>query len=70
METVNQNTPMKSGDKFIYTNSSGTKIDYTLQKFPDFNLWMLIDNYNGMWMHPMDTSFGAFGGWHDSFSKA
>lgn len=67
METVNRDMILKSGDKFIYQDEH--KVIYTLQKFPDFPLWMLISELNAMWMEPMDSPFKAFGGWHQSFAK-
>ena len=67
METVNRDLLLKSGDRFIYQNEH--KVIYTLQKFPDFPLWMLISEFNEMWMYPMDTPFKAFGGCHGMFKK-
>lgn len=58
---------MKSGDKFIYQDEHATI--YTLQKLPDFPLWILISEFNEMWMKPMDTSFGAFGNCESKFVK-
>jgi hypothetical protein len=67
METVNRDLLLKSGDRFIFQNEH--KVIYTLQKFPDFPLWMLISEFNEMWMKPMNDPFKAFGGWHTSFKK-
>lgn len=67
MKTVDRNLILKSGDKFIYQNEH--KVIYTLQKFPDFPLWMLISEFNEMWMKPMSDPFKAFGGWHGLFMK-
>lgn len=67
MEIVKEYTQMKSGDKFI--SITGPKVLYTLQKFPDFDLWMLISEHNAHWMKPKNTSFKAFGGSHYNFAK-
>ena len=69
MQTVDRYTEMKSGDKFLKDIDTPQCCLYTLQKFPDFPLWMLISEHNDMWMAPMDTSFGAFGGWEKHFTK-
>lgn len=64
---------MKSGDKFI----TGKTI-YTLQKLPDFDLWILVgeakDNQENIiycqWKSIDDTlnnPQAAFGGWGDDF---
>jgi hypothetical protein len=44
MKTVMQFIKMNSGDKFICNYGQPTV--YTLQKFPDFNLWILISEHN------------------------
>lgn len=67
METVNRDLLFKSGDRFIYQDEH--KVIYTLQKFPDFPLWMLISEFNNMWMAPMDDPFKSFGGHHMMFEK-
>jgi hypothetical protein len=67
METVNQNMILKSGDEFIYQNEH--KVIYTLQKLPDFPLWILISEFNDMWMKPMNDPFESFGGCHMMFKK-
>jgi hypothetical protein len=64
---------MKSGDKFI----KGTAI-YTLQKLPDFDLWILVGepkDFNGkicycQWKgidENSNTPINAFGGWDEDF---
>jgi len=67
MNAVTRETIIKSGDEFIRDEEH--KVLYTLQKLPDFPLWILISEYNEMWMKPMDNPFKAFGGWHQSFLK-
>jgi hypothetical protein len=67
MQTVDRNLILKSGDKFIYQNEH--RVIYTLQKFPDFPLWMLISEHDEMWMEPMGNPFKAFGGCHGNFMK-
>ncbi len=69
MQTVNQYTPMKSGDQFLYKKDTPVCCLYTLQKLPDFPLWILISEFNEMWMKPMDTPFHAFGNWESAFVK-
>jgi hypothetical protein len=66
---VDQYTPMKSGDQFLYEKNTPQCCIYTLQKLPDFPLWVLISEFNQSWMAPMDTSFGAFGNCHSKFVK-
>lgn len=64
---------MKSGDKFTHRKSS---VIYTLQKLPDFDLWILIGNVNGTLVHwipptrngkPIDTPLKAFEGCENDF---
>jgi hypothetical protein len=59
---------MKSGDKFLH-NKSG--VIYTLQKLPDFDLWILIGDAGGILTHwigptrhygPIDEAIKAFEG--------
>jgi hypothetical protein len=60
---------MKSGDQFIYSDDEGKfkpRI-FTLQKLPDFELWMLIDQNNKMFLPPMENPKDAFGLWYGSF---
>lgn len=71
---VDQFTEMKSGDKFSFNfdmnePADGKQVTYTLQKLPDFPLWVLISEFDQPWMAPTDTSFGAFGGWQKHFTK-
>ena len=65
---------MKSGDKFLH-NKSG--VIYTLQKLPDFDLWILIGNADGTLIHwigptrhygPIDTPEKAFEGCMNEFT--
>jgi len=65
---------MKSGDKFLH-NKSG--VIYTLQKLPDFDLWILIGDCNGILTHwigptrhygPIDEAIKAFEGQDHEFT--
>jgi hypothetical protein len=66
---VDQYTEMKSGDKFLYSKDTPQCCLYTLQKLPDFPLWILVSEFNNHWCPLADTSFGAFGGWEKHFTK-
>lgn len=66
---VTENDVMNSGDKFMY-GADGYEIYYTLQKLPDFNLWVLVqDDHGTHWAGLKATPFEAFGGWHSKFTK-
>ena len=65
---------MKSGDKFLH-NKSG--VVYTLQKLPDFDLWILIGDCGGILTHwigptrhygPIDEAIKAFEGSYEDFT--
>jgi len=61
---------MKSGSKFRYISGCEFKPQiYTLQKLPDFDLWMLIDGHGKMFLPPMSNAQDAFGMWFDSFQQ-
>ena len=66
---------MKNGDKFLHTESG---VVYTLQKLPDFDLWILIGDCDGTLTHwipptrnnkPIDTPLKAFSGVSNQFTS-
>lgn len=65
---------MKSNDKFKHTKSG---VIYTLQKLPNFDLWILIGDCGGILTHwigptrhygPIDTPEKAFEGMFHEFT--
>jgi hypothetical protein len=71
---ITKDSILKSGDKFSYFGKDlkDYVVEFTLQKLPDFELWILISDkhFNGEhshWMKPMPTAFGAFGNWENCF---
>jgi len=61
---------LKSGDTFLKMNASGDmKPIYTLQKLPDFDIWVLISNETGKHFYgSASTPVGAFGSCEKSFA--
>ncbi len=57
------------GAKFVYTDSDGEETTYTLQKLPDFELWILISSYGSYWATISTTALGAFTSARKSFVK-
>jgi len=72
---------LKSGDKF---KSKGNKYNppattiYTLQKLPDFDLWVLVSDYGvskpgirrfNYWCAPQPSAIQAFGHAENEFEK-
>jgi hypothetical protein len=68
---ITEHDDLKSGDKFLYGDVDGYEIHYTLQKLPDFDLWILVqDKTGGHWAGLMSTAFEAFGDWESKFTRA
>ena len=68
---ITEHDDLKSGDKFLYGDVDKIyQIHYTLQKLPDFNLWILVqDKTGGHWAGLKSTAFEAFGGWKHMFTR-
>lgn len=66
--TQTQISNLSSGQRFKYSVTNSNRY-YKLQKLPDFDLWILIEeNTNRYWVHPISTPYDAFGGFPEKFT--